>query len=201
MNHTVRFFHDFSSPFSYLGATQIEAFCARHGAELIWHPMLLGGVFKALGGPVIPLETFSEPKQRHASLDMQRWADHYGVPFAWPSRFPMRTITALRMVLALEDDDMPGSIRLSKRLHEAYWAEDADINDPDTLVGLANGCDIDGADLLARTQDPAVKQRLFDNTSRAVEMGVFGAPTYVVDESELFWGQDRLVLIEQLLSD
>ena len=199
MSHTVRFFHDFSSQFSYLATTQIEAVCARHDAKLLWHPMLLGGVFKALGGPVVPLDTFSPPKRRHISLDWRRWAEHYEVAFNFPTRFPIRTITPLRMVLALETDDMSSAVRLTHRIYKAYWSEDADISDRDTLIGLSNDIGLNGVELLERTQDSEVKQRLFENTNAAVEFGVFGAPSFLIDDTELFWGQDRFVLIEALL--
>ena len=85
MKH-VDFYFDFSSPFSYLASTQIEAVAARHGAELGYRPFLLGALFKIIGAPDVPFLAMSEPKRRNFAQDLHRWADHWGVPFRFPSR-------------------------------------------------------------------------------------------------------------------
>jgi 2-hydroxychromene-2-carboxylate isomerase len=97
----LHFFFDFSSPFAYLASTQVEALAQRNSAQLIYRPFLLGGLFKAIGTADVPLFTMSEAKRRHAIADMARWADHYGVPLRFPTRFPMNTVKPLRMVLEL----------------------------------------------------------------------------------------------------
>lgn len=194
MAHTLEIYWDFSSPYAYLGSTQAEALAARTGATLIWRPMLLGGLFRAIGQVDAPIATFSPAKQRHVMLDMNRWAEHWGVPFRFPSRFPMNTVKALRAYLALPDERRAG---FRARTFEAYWAHDRDIADDAVLRELIG----EGADeVLARTQAPEIKQALIDATSQAVAAGVFGAPTWVVDGTELFWGQDRLALVERALT-
>lgn len=197
--HSIRFFHDFASPFSYFAATQIEAFCEPYDVDLVWHPMLLGGVFKSIGAPIVPLEKFTPAKLRHANLDMARHATLYDVPFAFPTRFPMRTIAALRMVLAQERADATAVPALTRRIYRAYWGEDRDINEPEVLTAMADEVGLDGEGLLTQTKDPEIKQRLFDNTDAAVQAGVFGAPSFVVDDEHLFWGQDRLSLLAALI--
>ena len=97
------FYFDFSSPFAYLGAMSIQDVARRAGARLVWRPMFLGGLFKAIGTPTVPLMTLSPAKQRYVQIDLQRWADYRGLPLKWPSRFPMMTITPLRMTVALLD--------------------------------------------------------------------------------------------------
>ena len=122
------FYFDFSSPFAYLGAMSIQDVARRAGARLVWRPMFLGGLFKAIGTPTVPLMTLSPAKQRYVQIDLQRWADYRGLPLKWPSRFPMMTITPLRMTVALLDqghDPWP----LIERVFKAYWAEDQDISD------------------------------------------------------------------------
>jgi 2-hydroxychromene-2-carboxylate isomerase len=166
MAHTLDFYWDFSSPFAYLGSTQADA----------------------------PIATFSPAKQRYVGKDMERWAEHWGVPFKFPSRFPMNTVKALRVYLALPEERRRAYREATFR---AYWADDRDISDDATLRELIGP----GADeFLAKTADPAIKEALKVATDEAVQAGVFGAPTWVVDGSDLYWGQDRIVLVERALT-
>src|SRR5580704_16711925 len=192
--HTLAIYWDFSSPFAYLGSTQAEKLAARTGATLAWRPMLLGGLFRSIGQADAPIATFSPAKQKYVLEDMKRWAAFWDVPFSFPSRFPMMTLKAMRTYLALPEERRKD---FREKTFRAYWAEDLDIADDAVLRQLVG----QGADeVLARTQDPAVKKELVDATQRAVDAGVFGAPTWIVDGKELFWGQDRLQLVERALT-
>ncbi len=192
--HTVEFFWDFSSPFAYLGSTQLPALAARAGTTIVSRPMLLGGLFKSIGQVDVPLSTWSQQKQRYYFDDMHRWAAHWQVPFKFPSRFPMNSVKALRAYLALPEARRAD---FQKKVFAAYWAEDRDIADDGVLSELIG----EGAsDVLAKTQDPAVKQELIAATKYAETKGVFGAPTFIVDDKELYWGQDRIVLVERALA-
>lgn len=192
MGKTLEIWWDFSSPYAYLGSTQAEALAARTGATLVWRPMLLGGLFKTIGQVDAPVLTWSQPKQAHTFKDLSRWAEHYGVPFKFPSRFPMNTIKAMRCYLALPESRKKD---FREKTFRAYWAEDKDIADDATLKALI-GQDADA--ILSKTQDPAIKQELIAMTQKAAESGVFGAPTWVVD-GESYWGQDRIPLVEDVL--
>ncbi len=193
MTHTLDLYWDFSSPFSYLGATQAEALAARTGATLVWRPMLLGAVFKALGTADAPILTWSDVKRNYVFKDLARWAEHWGVPFRFPSHFPMSTVKALRVWLALPEERRSAFLHATFR---AYWGEDRDISDEATLRALiGEGAD----DVLAKCATKEVKDALFAATQHAIDAGVFGAPTWVVDGKELFWGQDRIVLVERAL--
>jgi 2-hydroxychromene-2-carboxylate isomerase len=193
MGHTLEFFWDFSSPFAYLGSTQVEALAERTGATLVWRPMLLGAVFKAIGTADAPILTWSEAKRAYFFKDLQRWADHWNVPFRFPSRFPMMTVKALRVWFALPEERRSAFFHATFR---AYWAEDRDINDEATLRALIG----EGADeVLARCATQPVKDALFAATKHATDAGIFGAPTFIVDGKDLFWGQDRIALVERAL--
>jgi 2-hydroxychromene-2-carboxylate isomerase len=193
MTRTLELYWDFSSPFAYLGSTQAEALAARTGATLVWRPMLLGAVFKAIGTADAPILTWSEAKRNYYFKDLARWAEHWKVPFRFPSRFPMMTVKALRVWFALPQERRKAFLDAAFR---AYWAEDRDINDETTLRELVG----EGADeAIARTATKEVKDALFASTQRAIDAGVFGAPTWVVDGKDLFWGQDRIVLVERAL--
>jgi 2-hydroxychromene-2-carboxylate isomerase len=194
MGHTLEIYWDFSSPFAYLGSTQAEAVAKRHGATLVWRPMLLGGLFRSIGQVDVPLSTWSDAKKKYTFEDMHRWADFWGVPFKFPSNFPMNSLKAMRAYLALPEERRKD---YREKTFRAYWAEDRNISDDAVLRELVGP----GADeVLAGTQDPAVKKELLDATEHAVKAGVFGAPTWVVDGKELFWGQDRLQLVERELA-
>jgi 2-hydroxychromene-2-carboxylate isomerase len=193
LKHTIDIYWDFSSPYAYFGATQAEALAERTGANLRWKPMLLGGVFRVLGQPDVPLATFSAAKQTYLALDMDRWARYWNVPFQMPANFPVNTVKALRAYLVL-----PESRRKAFRdaTFHAYWALGSDISSDAVLRELLGA---EGDLILQRTQDPAIKQELIACTDAAVAAHVFGAPTWVVNGSELFWGQDRIALVEQYL--
>lgn len=199
----VTFFYDFSSPFSYLASTQIEDVAARHGAVIDWRPMLLGGLFRSIGTPTIPIQSYSESKRRHSRDDLVRWAHYYDQPFHWPSRFPMVTVTALRLALLAGEGVGP----LSHALFRAYWVDDGDLNDPAVLQRTLTQVGLDPG-LLDRVAEVEIKDRLRENTESAIAAGVFGAPSFLVhahgqDPSQgpqLFFGQDRLLFVEKALA-
>jgi 2-hydroxychromene-2-carboxylate isomerase len=195
------FFFDYASPFAYLAATQVERLAEAHRASLRWRPLLLGGLFKAIGTPNVPLFEMPESKRQHALLDMQRWADHYGVPFRFPSHFPMNTIAPLRMTLQLPDEQRG---RLARGLFAAYWAEDRHIGQQEVLCEVADAAGFDGRALFEGTRQDAVKAQLREETEYAQRLGVCGAPSFLVREQGeepgvLFWGQDRLLFVEKAL--
>lgn len=194
----VTFVYDFASPFAYLASTQIEELAARCGAVVQWHPILLGGLFRSIGTPNVPLATYPEPKRRHSLEDMARWAHYYDQPFHFPSRFPMVTVTALRLALLAGER----IAELSRALFSAYWVGDADLNDPAVLEAALREAGLPPS-LLSRVGEPAVKQALQENTAAAERLGVFGVPSFLIPQArgpqELFFGQDRLLLVEKAL--
>jgi 2-hydroxychromene-2-carboxylate isomerase len=201
--HTLEVYWDFSSPFAYLGMTQAEALSARTGATLVPRPMLLGGLFKQVGQPMVPMQTWSPARQAYLLDDLNRWAGYWGVPFQFPSRFPLNSLKALRCYLALPDARQRA---FRKAVFDAAWAKDEDIADEAVLrrllvdsggSGGVRGGEAD--DVLSRAQSAEVKQALVASTERAAAAGVFGAPTWVVDEKDVYWGQDRTMLVERAL--
>jgi 2-hydroxychromene-2-carboxylate isomerase len=191
--HTLDFYWDFSSPFAYLGSTQAEAVAARTGATLVWRPMLLGAVFKAIGTADAPILTWSEAKRNYFFKDLQRWAEHWGVPFKFPTKFPIMTVKPLRTWFALPEARRKPFLDATFR---AYWGDGLDISSDEVLKQLIGA----GADeVLAKCGTQEVKDALFGATKHAIDAGVFGAPTWIVDGKELFWGQDRIVLVERAL--
>jgi len=132
----------------------------------------------------------SDPKAKmeHSMTDMKRWASYFDIPFKWPNQFPINTLKPLRITLQLDEPSA-----FIHRVYRAYWAEGRDISSPDVLTELLRELDLP-RDLLQRTAEPAIKKALIDATQRAIERGVFGAPTCIVGD-DLFFGQDRFQFV------
>ena len=187
----VDFYFDYSSPFAYLAIAQAEAV---FGAAARWRPLLLGGLFRSLGTPDVPLLSQSSEKRAHTMRDLTRQAARAGLAFAWPSRFPMSTVLALRMTVQGRLVETREGRGLIARIARALWAEDLDIADPAVLARLADEMGLDGAGLVARAGEG--KQALFAATAEAEAAGVFGVPSFVVHAPGraplLYWGVDRI---------
>jgi 2-hydroxychromene-2-carboxylate isomerase len=193
----VEFFYDFSCPYAYLAHTQIEALCTAEGAELVWKPFLLGGVFKAVG---FTGASMGPAKAKNNLRDMHRWADHFGVPLRMPPTHPNRTVLALRAALAAGD----ALAAASKAIYRAYWVDARDVSDGGVLRAALDGAGLDGAALIAGADTDAIKADLRARTDEAIAADVFGAPTFLVSgtdggPAQLFWGQDRLEFVRKAL--
>lgn len=195
MSKQVEFYFDVGSPASYLAWTQIAQLAERHGAEVVYQPMLLGGVFKATGNA----SPASVPaKGRYTRIDFERFARRYQVPFAQNPFFPINTMQLMRGAVALLDGDQFQPY--VDAVFRAIWVEGQNMGDPDVVARVLGGQGFDVAGLLQQINDPAVKERLRQITERAIERGVFGAPTFFVGD-EMFFGQDRLDFIEAALAE
>ncbi len=184
------FFHDFSSPFSYLASTQIDRIAAATGARVRWRPILLGALFREIGTPDVPLFSMTEAKRSFVGQDLQDWAQWWGEPFRFPDTFPLRTVTALR--IALQDPTT------TRHLYRAAWVDGKDIGAADVLAQVLTNAGFDADGLLAGTQEQAIKQALKDNTTAAIDAGACGVPTFVLGK-QLWWGQDRMNLVTAAL--
>ncbi len=191
----LEFFFDYGSPYSYLADTQLPALAARTGAELLYRPMLLGGVFKATGNRSPALEPV-ENKRRYGTLELRRWVAHYGVPFRGNPFFPIDTLRLMRTAVAAQRE------RVFERLHRvvfpAFWAQERNLGDPDVLREVLEGAGLDAKRLAARAEDPEIKAELRATTEEAVARGAFGAPSFYVGD-QLFFGNDRLPFVERAL--
>ena len=192
---TVEYFYDVSSPYAYLAHDEIGKIAAAHGAEVIWRPFFLGGLFKNLQAEIVPFTAGSSQKRDILKNDMYRWAEVRGVPFNWPTTFPMMTIRPMRVLVQLEGDV---HIAVARHLFRSYWAHDENIGDPMVLRRLLESQGLDADALLQGCERPEVKQKLQDATTEALERGACGAPTFFVGDL-LVWGQDRLDFVAKML--
>ena len=195
MTKTVEFYFDFGSPYSYLAYKALPAIAAAHGAQIVWRPMLLGGVFKATGNHS-PAEVPSKSRWMHQ--DMQRWAARYGAVFSFNPHFPINTLLLMRGAVGMQMRG-PDFHRYMDAVFHAMWAEPRNLGEPAELAAVLRRAGLDADVFLALAYDAAVKEQLKKHTEEAVARGVFGAPTFFVGE-EMFWGQDRLDFVAAALT-
>jgi 2-hydroxychromene-2-carboxylate isomerase len=194
-SRTVEFFFDFGSPTTYLAATQLPRIAREAGAQLVWRPMLLGGVFKATGNtsPVtVPA------KGRWMGQDIARWARRWGVPFTFNPHFPINTLTLMRGAAGLQLREPDRFSRYVDAVFRAMWVEPVNLGDLAVLAIMLQTAGFDPDAFTALVADPEVKARLQANTEEAVARGAFGAPSCFVGD-QLFFGQDRLDFVREAL--
>ena len=196
MSQQVEFFFDVGSPTAYLAFTQLPAIARECGAELVYRPMLLGGVFKATGNasPVaVPA------KGRWMNGDIVRWAQVYGVPFDFNPHFPINTLTLMRGAAGLQLLQDPLFEPYLQAVFAGMWIERRNLGDPAEVAALVQRVGLDPGAFGAMVGDADVKARLVATTEEAVARGVFGAPTCFVG-GEMFFGQDRLDFVAEALA-
>ncbi|NDP43589.1 MAG: 2-hydroxychromene-2-carboxylate isomerase, partial [Aromatoleum sp.] len=142
MNSPIEFFFDFSSPYGYLASQKIDALAAKHGRSVDWHPILLGVMFRATG--MAPL-TEVPMKGEYSKRDFLRSARFHGLQFRMPSRFPIPTQAAARIMLWQKAQDPALAVRVAKAFFRAYFADDIDISSPDAAVATAAKEGVDAA--------------------------------------------------------
>jgi 2-hydroxychromene-2-carboxylate isomerase len=187
---SLQFWFEFASTYSYLSVARIEDEAAVAGVPVRWEPFLLGPIFAEQGWDDSPFNVFPA-KGRYMWRDLERLCDKYGIPFAKPSRFPRNSLLAARVAClarATSEYWLPEFVRTVFR---ANFAEDREIGDTVEVRSILDSLGQPGTRIVEQAQAPDNKQRLHEQTRRAVEVGIFGAPSFVVGD-ELFWGNDRL---------
>ena len=191
---TLYFFFDYISHNAYLAWHKVPALAARHGLRLAPVPVLFGAMlshYRQVGPAELPA------KSRWMLWNVLRKARLHDIPIAPPASHPFNPLLPLRISCAL--DDAAARTRLVDRLFRATWAESRAVNEPEALRALLRELGLDADALLAAAASEPVKQRLRENTERALAQGIFGVPTMAV-KGELFWGFDDLEFFEMFLS-
>lgn len=198
MSKRLEFFFDCSSPWTYLAFARVHEVVARTGAEIIWKPILVGGVFNAVNQEVYERRAKPEPrKTAYYFKDLQDWARHAGVAIGQPPVFPVNSVKAMRgCLVALQDGFM---VPYARAVFETYWGELQDISQPDVIGRIVSALGQDPVTFLARIEAPAIKEGLRANTDELIARGGFGSPTMFVDGSDMYFGNDRLPLVEAAL--
>ena len=188
MAAAIDFWFDLGSTYSYLTAMRIDDAAAERGVAVRWRPFLLGPIFKSQGWDTSPFNLYPT-KGRYMWRDLERLAAEYGLPLKPPTPFPQNSVLPARVVLSFPEAERPA---VARAIFSAEFGEGRDVSgeaairpilaalghDPDTAIGLA--------------LSDANKLRLREETQAAADRGVFGAPTFVTADGDLYWGNDRM---------
>ena len=196
MPRTINYWFTLTSPWAFLGHQPFLDLAKQHGVTIRYRPVDLGEVFPHTGG--LPLPKRHPARQRYRILELQRWREARGVALKIsPKHWPFPAATANRTIVAVAESGAdPG--RYTQRAFEGVWVKDEDLAQDDTLIALLNQCGHDGATMLAAAKSDAIGALYAGYAQEAVAANVIGSPCYVLD-GEVFWGQDRLALLDSAL--
>lgn len=192
-------FFDCSSPWTWLAYRNLRTLAAELGETVDWKPVLVGGIFNAVNPSVYAFREKGVPaKQAYLAKDLRDWARHCGVTIKFPpSVFPVNSVKAMRACIALEPEGK--LVEFATAVFEAYWGDDQDISTDAALATIVRRCGLDPDRVLKSIGDRAVKDRLKANTEELVARGGFGSPTMFVNGNDMYFGNDRLELVEDAL--
>ena len=198
MPKKLEFFYDCSSPWTYLAFTKIEDVARRHDAELIWRPILVGGLFNTVNPSVYENRARPVPaKSRYYVKDLADWARFYGLKIGNPAVFPVNSVKAMRGAFVANEHRVIA--RYSRLVFESYWGEDKDISRDDVLREIVRQTGLDEKEFFTKIASDEYKARLRANVEELIARGGFGSPTMFV-EGSMFFGNDRLPLVEHELA-
>ena len=184
----IEFWYDFASTYSYLAAERVKDEVQKAGHRLVLRPFLLGPIFASQGWRDSPFNIYPA-KGRYMWRDLARQCEIRGLHLQRPAVFPKNALNAARIAFVGQDEGW--GLEFTRSVYRANFRDDLDISDPEVLRGLLQGCGVDAEQTIARSREDATKQGLRAQVERAIEIGIFGAPSFIV-QGELFWGDDRL---------
>ncbi|UUS65283.1 MULTISPECIES: 2-hydroxychromene-2-carboxylate isomerase [unclassified Acinetobacter] len=191
----IEFYFDVGSPYSYIGFHRIQHIAEQYQAEIIWKPMLLGGVFKATGNSS-PMAV--PAKARYSMRDLKRWSDLWQIPVQMNPYFPINTLQLMRLITAVQLFQSEEFLKVLTGIFNAMFGQPRNLNDLTTFMQLMQELGLGAEQVKQWLDDEKVKSELKVVTEEAIERGVFGAPSWFVDD-ELYWGVDHLHFVEAAL--
>jgi len=191
----LEFWFDFSSPYGYLAATQIDEVAADYGRSVIWRPFLLGAIFKLTGA--LPL-TEVPLKGAYARMDFNRYARLLGVPLTLPAIFPVSGLIPSRAFYWLEEAYPAKAKLFAERIFEGLFVENQDVANLEAVVSLLKSLGIAESEATDSLASAAVKAKVKSINDEAIAKGIFGSPFILLDD-QAFWGMDRLWMVEEWL--
>ena len=195
----IDYYLSLNSPWTYLGSARLLELREKHGVQVTVKPTKFADVFAQTGG--LPLLKRSPQRQAYRMMELKRWRDQLGIPIILePKHFPSDETLGYRLVIAA-DITRQDAVLLSAEIGRALWEEDKDFSDWEVLKEIAKRVNID-ADMVraAVPDDDELDAIVAKNAEDAVSRGVFGAPSYVFEDGEIIWGQDRMDFIARKLA-
>lgn len=195
----IEFYFDCSSPWTYLGFESMQQLVAqRTNVEIVYKPILVGGVFNTVNPSVYENRSNPVPaKSRYYAKDLADWAQHVGVTIGSPSVFPVNSVKAMRGALVAMDANLLEPY--VRAVFERYWTDLEDISRDHVMRDIVMDVGLDVADFFEKISSPHYKDALRRNTEELIERGGFGSPTFFLNGDDMFFGNDRLQLMEAKL--
>ncbi len=192
----IEFLFDFASPNAYMAHRTLPGIAERTGATVRYTPCLLGGIFKLTNNQA-PMIAFADIHNKlvYEQLEMRRFIERHGLAhFTMNPHFPVITLLIMRGAIVAEEEGLLPAY-VEAMMHH-MWEEPKKMDDPEIAKAALSQSGFDAERILARTQEPAIKKKLMDNTQQAVDRGAFGIPTFFVG-TEIFFGKERMGQVEE----
>lgn len=186
----IDFWFEFASSYSYPAVMRIDEVATASGVEVNWRPFLLGAVFKALDLPLDSPFNWQQAKGAYMWRDLERVTGALGLEFNRPDPFPQSSVIAARV--ALVGKHQPWFRDFVAAVYRAEYVKGKNIGEPESIADILTGLGLDAGAIIAEARSDPIKQELRTETDTAIELGIFGAPSFVTEDGELFWGNDRL---------
>tara|TARA_B100000902_G_C27215659_1_gene866801 strand:- start:123 stop:716 length:594 start_codon:yes stop_codon:yes gene_type:complete len=194
----IEYYFDCSSPWTYLSFRGLLELKEEYDLNIVWKPILVGGVFNSINPSVY--ESRKNPvkeKSDYSQKDMLDWAVVRNITINWPKIFPVNSVKAMRgAFFAIDKENIE---EYAESIFKSYWTEGKDISSDDILLKIIKIFNWDEQEFLLYINDPGTKEKLVRNTQELMERGGFGSPTFFIDESNMFFGNDRIQLIKEFL--
>jgi len=195
----LEFYFDCSSPWTYLAFENIQPIAERFRQPITWRPILVGGVFNEINPGVYEARAKPVPeKARYYAKDLQDWAELANIRIGSPPVFPVNSVKAMRGALVAMTQDCV--VTYARRVFQAYWGELQDISQEHVLRRIAADCGLEVERFMLEIQERRYKDALRANTRELMERGGFGSPTMYVNGADMYFGNDRLPLVEAALA-
>lgn len=200
MNTQVECFFDVSSPWTYMGFERLIKLNKHIDFDITWKPIIVGGVFNEVNKDLYAARESmfaNERRMKYFMKDMQDWADLCGVKIGWPDFHPVNSVKAMRgCFIALEQGKL---IEFARGCFQAYWSREEDISSDKVLKCICIETGIDADELFEKITQQEYKDKLRANTDELITRGGYGSPTFFIDGDNMYFGNDRMPLIERAL--
>ena len=199
----LEFFFDCTSPWTYLAFAGMQDINRRYSLDIRWRPILVGGVFNKVNPDLYDqrARAFTEPRYKryinYTMKDLADWAALRNIVITWPDFHPVSAVKCMRACIVAQQNNRIEP--WAQAIFEAYWSKSLDVSQDEILLELANSSGLDSSTLLTKIDDPAIKQALRDNTEELIERGGYGSPTMFINDEDMYFGNDRLQLVEKKL--
>ena len=193
------FFFDCSSPWTYLAFSRIHSVIEKYNIEPIWKPILVGGVFNEVNKDIYAQRENPNPRKfKYSRKDMQDWAELANIKIMWPSIFPVNAVKMMRIAIIAEEENK--LVEFASLCFKSYWEDDLNVGDEGILEKILIDCDMDPSKIFELIESDKIKNKLRKNTENLIERGGFGSPTIFINDTDMYFGNDRIELVDYKLS-